>query len=1072
MTTGNNSFVPESRATERKSRFYRPYAQWIVSHRITVMIFILGITGFLISRIGNLQMDSDPKLWAPQKHPYVLTTNFLEQVFGGRNITMIGIIPKHGDIYQPAVLAKIKRIQEGIEQLPEAVRPNILSLAARKVKHIKGGSEGMEVRQMMESVPQTPAEMEKLKADVASMPIYINALISPDGKAASVIADFKQDKNTPNFIALTAGMRKIVDRERDDTVDIYLGGLPIIGAAADVHFMKMPMFFLIALIIIMLIQYWSFRSFQGMLLPILTGLLSVLWSLGLMGMLGVHLDPLNTTTPILIMAIAAGHAIQILKRYYEEYHRLQSEGMPPQDASREAVVESMVRVGPVMITAGLIAAITFFSLAGTGISMVQHFGVFAGCGVLAAMILEMTMIPALRSTLRAPKKREAERERKTGILDRFLVGIADNLVGGRASLIIGGGLILLLAVGIGISFLRVDNNFKLYHKPTSELRMDDKKLNQTFGGTNSIQFLVQTSAADGIKDPDVLKGMEKLQAFLERQPGVGKTQSLVDMIKRMNQAVHGDDPAFYSVPESRELIAQYLFLYSLSGDPQDFDTYVDNDYQRAVVWSFIKEDGTAHADSLAHAAQAVIDASFPPGVTVQMGGSLPQLIALNNVIVADKTRNMIQMALVVFLLGALVFRSLMGGLFVVMPLLAVTIANFGLMGWLNTPLDVAAVTTAAMAIGIGADYEIYLLFRFREELHRSGDVLTATRKSLLTSGKAILFVAISVMGGYAVLQVSDFAFYNQLSNMVTTTMFISAFFALFFLRALMMIFKPRFIFGRRPDTFFEKTKLAGKAAAVAGTVIVAGLLSSFTSPDMSARDVMEKNFFASKTKTLKSEITMSLINDKGQKRERTSETISKLQANGIDSKLLVKFSAPADIKGTGFLQVEHADGDDDLWIYLPALKKSRRLVASNKKDSFVGSDFSYGDVLLPKVDLYTHKLLRSEVLDDHDNYVIESVPKDDVVKQNSGYSKKITWVRKDNFLESKVEYYDISGRLLKTQTTSGHKLVDPAAKCWIAMKREMINHQTGHKTIISFNKVESGITVADDLFSTRYIEQE
>ena len=791
-----------------KSRFFRPYAQWIISHRLLVAIVILGITAFLVTRMGSLQMDTNPDLWAPQKHVYVETTNLLDKIFGGKNYTVIGIVPKQGDIYQPQVLAKIKRIQEGIEQLPEAVRHNILSLAARKIKSIKGGPEGMEVRPMMETVPQTPAEIAKLKAAVASMPIYINALVSPDGKAAAVVADFKQDEKTPNYIALTEGLRKIVNRERDDTVEVYLGGLPMVGAAADVHFMKMPMFFGAALLVIMLIQYWSFRSFQGMMLPILTGILSVMWGLGLMGLLGIHLDPLNTTTPILVMAVAAGHAVQILKRYYEEYHRLRSTDMSAHDANRAAVVESMVRVGPVMIVAGLIAAITFFSLAGTGIPMVQHFGVFAGCGVLATMVIEMTVIPVVRSMLHPPKKREAEREREAGILDRFLLGVANNLVGGRAPWIVGGGLALLALVGSGMAFLHVDNNFKLYHKPTSELRVDDRALNQMFGGTNSIQFLIQTSEVDGIKDPRVLQGMAQLQAFLEGQADVGKTQSLVDLIKRMNQAIHADNKDYYTIPESRELVAQYLFLYSLSGDPQDFDSFVDNDYQRATIWTFIKNDSTTSADILAHKAQVIIDKSFPPGVSVQIGGSLPQMIALNDVIVKDKFRNMAQMTLVVFILGAIVLRSLVGGLFVVIPLFAVIIANFGLMGWLHTPLDITAMTTAAMAIGIGADYEIYLLFRFREELARSANVLIATRNSLLTSGKAILFVALSIIGGYAVLQVSDFAFYNQLSNMVTATMAVSAFFALFFLRALMMIFKPRFIFGDRRDVLF------GKAAAV------------------------------------------------------------------------------------------------------------------------------------------------------------------------------------------------------------------------------------------------------------------
>jgi predicted RND superfamily exporter protein len=794
-----------------ESRWFRAYAQWITTHRLIVVLTILGLTAFLATRLGSLQVDSNPNLWAPQQHAYVETTNLLEEVFGGRNLTVIGVVPKKGDIYEPRVLEKIKRIQEQLELLPRAVRHNILSLAARKVKHVKGGADGMEVRPMMDTVPRTPEEIARLRAAVSSMPIYINALVSPDHKAAAVLADFKQDERSPNFIALNADLRKIVarERERDADIDIYLGGLPIIGEAADREFMKMPMFFGAALLIVMLVQYWSFRSFQGMLLPLLTGILSVIWSLGLMGLLRVHLDPLNTTTPILVLAVAAGHAIQILKRYYEEFNRLIAEGVPPYQANRDAVIESIVRVGPVMIVAGVIAVITFFSLAGTGIPMVQHFGVFAGCGVLATMVIEMTVIPAVRSMLRPPKPREADRERKAGVLDRFLVTVADNLVGGRARWIVAGGLAVLAIVGSGVMLLRIDNNFKLYFKADSDVRVHDGVLNHTFGGTNSIQFLITAPETDGIKDPGVLEGMAKLQAFLETQTDVGKTQSLADLMKQMNQAMHADDPAYYRIPESRDLVAQYLFLYSMSGEPQDFENYVDNDYRRATVWTFVKNDSTTHAETIARNARAIIASSFPPGVTVRMGGSLPQLIALNDVIVSDKFRNMAQMSLVVFVLGAIILRSFVGGIFVVIPLFAVMLANFGLMGWLRTPLDITAMTTAAMAIGIGADYEIYLLFRFREELARTGSVLTATRNSMLTSGKAILLVAISVLSGYAVLQASSFAFYNQLSTMVTATMLISAFFALFFLRALMMLFKPRFIFGEQRDALFAAVAAVG-----------------------------------------------------------------------------------------------------------------------------------------------------------------------------------------------------------------------------------------------------------------------
>jgi predicted RND superfamily exporter protein len=786
------------------SRFLGTYARWIVSHRLLVILAVLIFTGLLLSRAGNLRMDFSPDVYSPQAHPYVQATHVIENVFGGRNITVIGVVPRQGDIYQPAVLAKIQHIQAAVEQLPNVIRHNVLSLGARKVKDIRGNADGMEVRQMMESIPQTPEEIARLKAAVASMPIYINSLVSPDGRAAAVIADFKIDEKNPSAQAMVAALRPILDRERDSSVDFYLGGLQVNSAAAEVQMMKMPLYFGLATLIIMIVQYWSFRSLQGMLLPMLTGLVSVLWSLGCMGILGIHLDPLCITTPILILAVATGHAIQILKRYYEEYRRLHKAGMSPQEANREAVVESIARVGPVMITAGLIATITFYSLGATGIDMVKHFGVFAGSGVLGTMILEMTLIPSLRAWLPAPKVRESDREGQAGILDRFLSRLASLLVGGRAPWFVGGGVLFLALAASGMLFLHVDNNFKLYFKPDSEFRVHDRVLNQRFGGTNAIQFLIETPQQDGIKDPRVLKAMDKLQAFFATEHDVGKTQSLADLVKRMNQAMHGDNPAAYAIPQSRELVAQYLFLYSLSGDPQDFDSFVDNDYQRAVIWAYIKNDSTAYADALARKAQAVIAANFPPDVKVRMGGSQPQIMALNEVLLRDKLRNMAQMGVIVFVLSALVLRSFTGGIFVLTPLLAVITTNFGLLGWLGMPLDLSAVVTAAMAIGIGADYEIYLLFRFKEELARHGNVLQATLASLLTSGKAILFVAISIAGGYAVLQTAAFTYFNMLSSLVTATMLVSALFALFFLRALMMVFKPRFIFGERRRELFAE----------------------------------------------------------------------------------------------------------------------------------------------------------------------------------------------------------------------------------------------------------------------------
>ena len=261
-------------------------------------------------------------------------------------------------------------------------------------------------------------------------------------------------------------------------------------------------------------------------------------------------------------------------------------------------------------------------------------------------------------------------------------------------------------------------------------------------------------------------------------------------------------------------------------------------------------------------------------------------------------------------------------------------------------------------------------------------------------------------------------------------------------------------------------------------VFVSGLLSASVgvsvagAAELSARDIVEKNFYATKIPHMANNSTMTLTNDKGQQRVRKTSSMNLLQPNGIDSKIMIRFHFPGDVEGTGYLQVQHYDGEDDMWIYLPALKKVRRLVANNKKDSFVGTDFSYGDILQPVVDTYTHTILRSEVLDGEDCWVIESVPASEQIKKDYGYAKKTAWVRKSNFMEKKVDYLDTGGRPLKTMMVPEVVEVDAATHKWWAMKREIKNVQTGHSTTIIFENLDTKKPVGEDFFTTRYLERE
>jgi outer membrane lipoprotein-sorting protein len=266
---------------------------------------------------------------------------------------------------------------------------------------------------------------------------------------------------------------------------------------------------------------------------------------------------------------------------------------------------------------------------------------------------------------------------------------------------------------------------------------------------------------------------------------------------------------------------------------------------------------------------------------------------------------------------------------------------------------------------------------------------------------------------------------------------------------------------------FNRLRIAG---------LRAGLIAALTLPAaawaLTAVEIMDKNFVVGKYADSTSDTTMTLTNKSGQQRVRKTFGTSKLDANGIDNKRMTRFLEPTDVKGTVSLLVEHSDKDDDIWIYLPSVKKVRRLISSNKKDSFVGTDFSYGDVIGHKVKEWNHTLVKEEDIDGKTCYVIESTPKDATVKTNTGYSKRVGWIQKDNFVTVKAIAYDEAGELLKEAKYSHWKEVDTVKHKWQAGILEAKNLQTGHSTVITIDQFKVNNGVKDDFFTTRYMEQQ
>ena len=254
--------------------------------------------------------------------------------------------------------------------------------------------------------------------------------------------------------------------------------------------------------------------------------------------------------------------------------------------------------------------------------------------------------------------------------------------------------------------------------------------------------------------------------------------------------------------------------------------------------------------------------------------------------------------------------------------------------------------------------------------------------------------------------------------------------------------------------------------------VIAFVATSALAADPDPTEIVRKNFMVGKVRDSQSELTMTLVSENGTRRVRSTNSVSKLLPNGVDQKRLIRFLAPADVKGTATLLIEHSDGDDDIWIYLPALHKVRRLVASNKKDSFVGTDFSYGDIIGHRVDDWTYTYVGSEDVDGAKCHVIEALPKTPDVGTNSGYGKRKLWIRADNYVAVKGEYADTGGSPVKQFSARDVREIDPTEHKWQAFHLEMKNTQTGHSTEIDFGKLEVGVGLDDEQFTERYLEKE
>lgn len=1053
------------------SHLLERYVTWVVDHRAWVIAAVVLLTSVLGMFASRQEVIINPAAVVPQSHPYIQTTNEIEAIFGSKYLVVIGVTPDTGDALQPRVLDAVARVTDRLLASPTVSRQTLLSLTAPQAKSIQGDGDAFLARPLVPDTSLDAAGRDALREAITANPVFRDTVISSDWRTATIMAELRESEH--GYGHMLRDVQRILQEEAVEGLSFSLSGNPVYLREAERLAGRIHWLFPIAVLVIGLLHFEAFRTLQGLVLPLVTAVLSVVWGVGIMGVMGVPMDIFNSPTPILILAVAAGHAVQLLKRYYESYIDLVAAGYAPGPANRLATIHSLAAVGPVLVIAGGVAALGFFSLVIFELETIRAFGIFTGIGLLTAVVLEFTFTPAVRASLRPPSARHVAAESRVRIWDRVTGGVAGAVLSGRGRRRVLLAIAALLAVAVaGWPLVQVDNASRSFFSESLPVQAEDSLLNAQTGGTNVLYLMVDTGVPDGVKDPAVLAAIRALQADAEGREHVGKTLSIDDFLRRMHGAAEGMHLPAATLPADSGLIAQYLFLYSLSGDPEDFSSHVDYDYRRAKVSIMLRTNSNAEIEALVGDLAERAAREFPAGVTVSFGGEVAQTLAVTDVMVRSKLLNILQILTVIFAVSAIAFRSFVGGLLVLSPLLVVLTLVFGAMGYLGVPLNIPNALISAMAVGIGADYAIYLIYRIGEYAGQGRPLEDAVRQAIGTAGKACLYVATAVAGGYAVLLLSwDYKVHVWLASFIGLAMLVAVFTALTLIPSVILAFKPRFIHRQRGG---------GRGAAVLIVVSAVAFLTysqvAWSAPDSTAEGpdavaLMEANAAATRFDTAEGEAAFELRSASGATRLRRATLQSRLHENGVDTLRLVRFHAPADIRGTATLLVEHSDAEDDMWVYLPAMRRIRRLVASNRKDSFIGTDFSYGDVMGHRVEDWSHRWLRDEEVDGVLHHVVESVPASTAVLRNSGYSRRTSWLRVDNRVATRVEVDDLAGEPFKRFEFEDIRAMGVEPERWQPMRATGTNLHSGHRTRIEFTRFEVGVDLPAALFTPHALDR-
>ena len=758
------------------------FARWVVSHR--VLIIALSLLAVVLAAAGgnNLRFTTNYRVFFSSDNPQLLAFEALENRFNKTDNVMFVLVPDDGNVFTAKTLAAVEWLTEQAWQTPYSTRVSSLS----NFQHTEAQGDDLVVRSLVENAAEMDqATVDKVREIALAEPMLRRQVVAEDGKVTGVnvtvqMPGVDESVETPRVVDFARDLAARTEA-RYPHLQLRLPGMVVMNNAFS-ESSKLDMKTLVPASFGVMVIFLGLllRGLAGTATTVLVIVSSILIAMGLGGWMGVPLSPPSATAPIIILTMAIANCVHVLVTYLH--------GVRSGTGKHEAMVESLrINLQPVFL-ASLTTALGFLSMNFSEVPPFTHLGNLVAMGVAAAFLLSVTFLPAVVTLLPAHLGKSRSSGGRAGVMEHF-----GDFVVRRQKVLLWSmcGVVVVLVASVPRNEL--NDVFVHYFDESVQFRQDSDFTAENLNGLYRLEYALESGQPGGISEPAFLADAERFAKWFEAQPEVTHVSLLTAVMKRLNKNMHGDDPAWYRLPDARDLAAQYLLLYEMSL-PYGLDLNNQIDVEKSALRMSVsmRTISSNAVIAIEERAKAWLASNAPAIKEAEATGTTVMFSHIG----ARNIRSMLvgtTVALIfISLVLVLAFRSIKVGLVSLIPNLVPGAMGFGLWGLLVGEVGLSLSVVAGMTLGIVVDDTVHFLSKYlrarRENGYSSPD---AVRYAFRTVGWALVVTTVVLAAGFLVLATSSFEL-NSGMGLLTAIVIVLALVADFlFLPPLLMKLEER-----------------------------------------------------------------------------------------------------------------------------------------------------------------------------------------------------------------------------------------------------------------------------------------